>query len=162
MAAASGPPSASRAVVLCVGTGNIGAALVAQLRARGDVEVLECSRSSAALVLDLESPASLAALRERLPHGVDHVAVTAGESFDSAEKWERNLATKLGAVSSFVLRLVHGDGAPCLLRDGGSITITTGQSARTVNRMWPGLAVNNAGLDMFVRCVGWICRVGFG
>jgi len=57
-------------------------------------------------------------------------------------------------VSSFVLRLVHGDGAPCLLRDGGSITITTGQSARTVNRMWPGLAVNNAGLDMFVRCGG--------
>merc|ERR1712224_583855 len=37
---------------------------------------------------------------------------------------------------------------------GGSVTITAGQASRTINKMWPGIAVNNSGLEAFVRCAG--------
>merc|ERR1712070_663160 len=41
-----------------------------------------------------------------------------------------------------------------MLKDGGSIVLTTGQAATTLNSKWPGLAVNNAGLNAFVRNAG--------
>ena len=41
-----------------------------------------------------------------------------------------------------------------ILKDGGSITITSGLAARTMNTNWPGISANCSGLDAFVRCAG--------
>mmetsp|Transcript_45562 Transcript_45562/g.129981 ORF Transcript_45562/g.129981 Transcript_45562/m.129981 type:complete len:130 (+) Transcript_45562:1-390(+) len=49
--------------------------------------------------------------------------------------------------------LSNGEEVKCL-RPGGSVTVTTGQAGRTVNRMWPGIAANNAGLEAMVRSAG--------
>jgi len=150
--------------VLVVGsTGNIGGEIVRQLRARGGLRVLEASRrasvASGQVPLDIADAASVRALDVALPGGIDHVVVCCGastfgalETFDSG-KWEGNCAGKLMAVSRLIVMLANGQEVKCL-RPGGSITVTTGQSARTVNRMWPGLALNNAGLDSFIRCCG--------
>jgi len=60
---------------------------------------------------------------------------------------------KFVGVSRLCVMLSNGEEVKCL-RAGGSITVTAGQSSRTVNKMWPGLAANNAGLEAFVRCAG--------
>merc|ERR1712232_225064 len=72
------------------------------------------------------------------------------QSFDH-ESWAASVNGKLLAVTQFVIALVKE--LKCL-KDGGSITITTGQAADTINRAWPGIAVNNAGLNAFVRNAG--------
>jgi len=150
--------------VLVVGSsGNIGGEIVRQLRARGGLRVLEASRrasvASGQVPLDIADVASMRALDVALPGGIDHVVVCCGastfgalETFDSGN-WESNCAGKLMAVSRLIVMLANGQEVKCL-RAGGSVTVTTGQSARTVNRMWPGLALNNAGLDSFIRCCG--------
>jgi len=146
--------------VLVVGsTGNIGGAIVKQLREHEGVTVVEASRAGGGVKLDIGSVDSVKALDAALPGGVDHVVVCCGAStfgplasFDEG-KWEANVSGKLLGVSRLVVMLANGKDVKCL-RDGGSITVTTGQSAKTVNRAWPGLAANNAGLEAFVRCAG--------
>merc|ERR1712232_980932 len=66
------------------------------------------------------------------------------QNFDH-ESWEASVNGKLLAVTQFVIALVK---ELKFLKDGGSVTITTGQAADTINRAWPGIAVNNAGLDL--------------
>lgn len=164
-AAPRGPPPARTGppVVLVVGsTGHIGAELARQLRERGDVKVVEASRSPSgegAVRLDIHDEASVRALDDALPDGIDHVAICCGAStfgplgsFDS-KKWAQSCHGKLMAVSRLVVMLTNGQELRCL-RDSGSITVTTGQAGRTVNRMWPGIAANNAGLEAMVRCAG--------
>eukprot|EP00408_Alexandrium_pacificum_P028923 CAMPEP_0171184676 /NCGR_PEP_ID=MMETSP0790-20130122/15907_1 /TAXON_ID=2925 /ORGANISM="Alexandrium catenella, Strain OF101" /LENGTH=298 /DNA_ID=CAMNT_0011649671 /DNA_START=52 /DNA_END=949 /DNA_ORIENTATION=+ len=156
--ACTGPP-----VVLVVGsTGHIGAELVRQLRERGGVRVVEASRSAGgdqAVRLDIHDEASVRALDKALPDGVDHVVICCGAStfgplasFDSS-KWTQSCEGKLMAVSRLIVMLANGQELRCL-RDSGSITVTTGQAGRVVNKMWPGIAANNAGLDAMVRCAG--------
>ena len=41
-----------------------------------------------------------------------------------------------------------------ILKDNGSVTITSGLAARTMNSNWPGISANCAGLDAFVHCAG--------
>merc|ERR1719401_2172693 len=68
------------------------------------------------------------------------------------EAWRQNCMGKLVAIGQLTSALANGKELTCL-RPGGSITVTSGQAARTLNKMWPGLAANNAGLEAFVRNV---------
>jgi len=150
---------ASPLTVLVVGTGGLGAAVQSKLRARvPDVVVRMASRTSEDVSLDMSSTESIRALDTLFgPASVDHVVVCAGSStfgpldkFD-ADSWEKNVTGKLLSVSQLVLALVT---QLKLLRDSGSVTITTGQAATTLNRLWPGIATNNAGLNAFVANAG--------
>jgi len=60
---------------------------------------------------------------------------------------------KLVSVSRLVVMLANGKECG-VLKEGGSITVTAGQASRTINKMWPGIATNNAGLEAFVKNAG--------
>eukprot|EP01062_Namystynia_karyoxenos_P073937 TRINITY_DN7074_c0_g1_i1.p2 TRINITY_DN7074_c0_g1~~TRINITY_DN7074_c0_g1_i1.p2 ORF type:complete len:256 (+),score=84.84 TRINITY_DN7074_c0_g1_i1:88-768(+) len=146
-------------VVLIVGAGNIGGELARQLKARGGARVLTAGRSAGDVRLDITDLDSVRGLDAQLPDGVDHVVCCCGASkfgplagFDCAS-WEANCMGKFVAVSRLAVMLANGKELAAL-RPGGSITITTGQAARVVNKLWPGIAANNAALDAFVRCSG--------
>eukprot|EP00927_Polykrikos_kofoidii_P062264 TRINITY_DN57076_c0_g1_i1.p1 TRINITY_DN57076_c0_g1~~TRINITY_DN57076_c0_g1_i1.p1 ORF type:complete len:248 (+),score=36.97 TRINITY_DN57076_c0_g1_i1:69-746(+) len=143
---------------LIVGRGNLGSAVQAKLLERKDVTVRMASRSSDDVKLDVGSLESIRDLDFQLKaQSIDHVAICTGSSTYgplakfTAEAWQGNVAGKLLSVSQLVLAIVQD---LKFLKDNGSITVTTGQSATTVNKMWPGLAVNNAGLNAFVANAG--------
>lgn len=149
---------ASVARVLLIGSGNLGGALRSKLQERGGIEVRLASRSSEDIKLDISSRESVLGLDTRFePSSVDHVVVCTGASIFgplssfNADTWNSNVAGKLMAVSQLVLCLVQ---ELKLLKDQGSVTITSGQAASVVNRTWPGLAVNCAGLNAFVMNAG--------
>ena len=151
----------SATTVLVIGsTGNIGAALVSHLRERGGVEVIEASRSgSGGIAIDIYDVESVKSLDDKLPDGVHHVCICCGAStfgplasFD-ADSWTANCTNKLIAVTRLVVMLAKGSEVRCL-KEGGSITVTAGQASRVINKMWPGIATNNAGLEAFVRNAG--------
>jgi NADP-dependent 3-hydroxy acid dehydrogenase YdfG len=144
--------------VLVVGGGNLGSALKIHLESLKGVSVRVASRSSNDVKLNIMDPESVRSLDAQLQAAsVDHVVVCCGTStfgpltgFDAA-KWKENIDGKLLSVTSLVLALVQD---LKILKDGGSIAVTTGGAATVVNKMWPGLAVNNAGLNAFVRNAG--------
>lgn len=161
------PETCDKVTVLVVGaTGNIGSALVSKLATLDHVTVYSASRGSGDLQLDINSEESVSTIKDQLAakHGdgtIDHVVVCCGASqFGpisnfSAESWTANCMGKLVAVSRLALQLLNDQGG-CegVLRPGGSITVTAGQASRTVNKLWPGIATNNAGLEAFVRNAG--------
>ena len=61
--------------------------------------------------------------------------------------------SKLVAVSRLIIMLSDGKELKSL-HDGGSVTVTAGQASRTINKMWPGIAVSNSWLEAFVKCAG--------
>eukprot|EP00930_Biecheleria_cincta_P042977 TRINITY_DN29560_c0_g1_i3.p1 TRINITY_DN29560_c0_g1~~TRINITY_DN29560_c0_g1_i3.p1 ORF type:complete len:198 (-),score=36.64 TRINITY_DN29560_c0_g1_i3:161-754(-) len=116
------------------------------------------SRSSDDVKLDMSSAESIMNLDTQFSQkSVDHVVICAGSStFGALEKfdkntWHQNIAGKLLAVTQLVLAMTNDSE---FLKDKGSITITTGQAAQTINRLWPGIATNNAGLNAFVLNAG--------
>merc|ERR1712166_860974 len=148
-------------------TGNIGTELVAKLRALGeDTVVLTGARSNCDVSIDIDSLESIATLGEQLrasigEEPIDHVVVICGASTFgaantfTAESWTNSCMGKLVSVSRLALMLMNNEGGCAgVLRDGGSITVTAGQASRTVNKMWPGIATNNAGLEAFVKNAG--------
>lgn len=147
-------PPDDRPVCLIIGTGNIGAAIAKQLGNAGDWNV-KCGSRNGEVKIDITDRSSILSLDEQLPKGVDHVVIATGASTFgpleslTPEKWSANLQGKLVAVTNLVLMLVHRETR--ILKDGGGITITSGQAANKINKSWPGLATNNAGLDAFVK-----------
>jgi enoyl-[acyl-carrier-protein] reductase (NADH) len=144
--------------ILLIGSGNIGSALLSQLNARANTKVIVAGRS-ADCALDINDVESVTALDAKIPGGVDHVVVCCGAStfgplanFDSAS-WAANCSSKLVAVTRLIVMLANCAELK-VLKDGGSITVTAGQAARTINKLWPGIATNNAGLEAFVRNAG--------
>jgi len=151
--------------VLIVGSGFIGTALKERLQARGGVRVRMAGRSKLEEDLlwditdfDRASAKSLYALDEQLEAAsVEHVVLACGTSLFGPleqfthESWEENVSLKLLAVTRSVLALVT---EAKFLKDGGSITISTGQASDFPHKAWPGLAVNNAGLNAFVKSAG--------
>merc|ERR1712086_801109 len=145
---------------LVIGTGMIGAEVVRQLREKGvKVFTADIQEGRGDFHVDLSDIASIAKLDQSLPDGVDHVLVCAGHSsfgdvtkFDAAS-WTKNFESKLIPMSRLAVMLINNKEVH-ILKDNGSITITSGLAARTMNSNWPGISANCAGLDAFVHCAG--------
>lgn len=102
--------------------------------------------------LDLDDPRSITAFFE-LVAGVDHVVVTAGNArfadFDSldAEAFEVGLRNKLMGQVHVAMAALR------VLPPGGSVTLTSGQLARTPIPNSAPVALVNGGIDSFVRAI---------
>lgn len=134
-------------IVVVGATGTIGAAVAAALAEKH--EVIGVTRKSDPPV-DLEDPASLRRLFEKV-RDVDAVVSAAGsaawkplEQLDD-EDFAFSLRNKLmGQVNLVRIALRH-------LRDGGSITVTTGILAQKPMAGSAAVSLVNAGLEGFVR-----------
>lgn len=148
--------------VLVVGGGNIGGEVIKQLKEKGATVKLASfdPNDKPDANMDISDVDSCKALDKVFTKGsIDHVVVCCGASifgpvsgFDSS-KWSQGLKNKLESVSRLVVMLTNGEEIQ-ILRDGGSITVTAGQLSRTLGKLWPGIAANNAGLEAFVKCAG--------
>lgn len=134
-------------IVVVGATGTIGQAVADALA--GQHEVLRASRQGQ-VRLDIEDPRSVAALFEQVK-GVDAVVSCAGSArFKpleqlSDEDFAHSLASKLMGQANLIRAALRQ------LRDGGSVTVTSGVLAQ---KPMPGGAVVsmvNAGLEGFVR-----------
>merc|ERR1712113_1354444 len=121
--------------ILIVGGGNLGEALKNKLSERPDVKVRIASRKSDDVKLDITDSDSVKSLDETLgAAAVDHVVLCCGTSTFgpitqfNAEQWKSNVDSKLIAVTTLVMALV---GDLKVLKDGGPVTITSGQAADT-------------------------------
>jgi glutathione S-transferase/short-subunit dehydrogenase len=159
-AASSSNAAPSEKTVLVVGaSGTVGQAVVQLFRESG-YHVITAARTlkpGVDLQVDLSSVESVLALDKKIPGGVAHAIVCAGQSqfgsLDSfcEEKWNLNLSQKLRSTTQSALLLLN---KMQLVRDGGSVTLTAGMAARIRNSKYVGLAVNNAGMEAFVKCAG--------
>ncbi len=135
--------------ILVVGaTGTIGREIVAALRP--DHEVVSASRSRSPVAVDIASPESIGAMYREVG-AVDAVVSAAGDArfrpFANLtdEDYEYSLENKLmGQVNLVRLGLSR-------IRDGGSITLTSGILARTPMAGSAAISLVNAGLEGFVR-----------
>jgi len=145
--------------VLLIGPGNIGGEVVRQLREKGCKVLTAGIDAGVDFPCDMKDLQSVLALGPAIPDGVDHVVICAGHSsFGNISKfkassWYENFENKMLSVSRTAMLLLNGEELK-LVRDGGSVTITSGLAARTTNRNWPAIAANCAALDAFVRCAG--------
>ena len=135
--------------ILVIGaTGTIGRAVVESLAPRH--EIIAASHSRSALKIDLTSPDSIrAALEASAP--VDAVVCAAGQARFSPlaklsdQDFQFCLENKLmGQVNLIRLGLDR-------VRDGGSITVTSGVLARAPMPGSAAISLVNAGLEGFVR-----------
>ena len=142
----------STRALLVGATGTIGSAVAAALRADA-VEVVSAARSGADESVDLSDPGDVRAMLARVGT-VDAIVSCAGAArfvplLDATdEDWSFSLANKLMGQ----INLVRFGAAN--VRDGGSITLTTGVLAE---RPMPGssiISTVNAGLQGFVRSAG--------
>lgn len=135
--------------ILVIGaTGTIGQVVVQALASRH--EIVAASRKRAALKVDLASPDSIRALFDAAGP-VDAVVCSAGDArFNAlskltAEDFQFCLENKLmGQVNVVRIGLDR-------VRDGGSITVTSGVLARTPMPGSAAISLVNAGLEGFVR-----------
>ena len=142
----------STRALLVGATGTIGSAVAAALRAEA-VEVVSAARSGADESVDLSDPGDIRAMLARVGT-VDAIVSCAGAArfvplLDATdEDWSFSLTNKLMGQ----INLVRFGAAN--VRDGGSITLTTGVLAE---RPMPGssiISTVNAGLQGFVRSAG--------
>ena len=142
----------STRALLVGATGTIGSAVAAALRAEA-VEVVSAARSGADESVDLSDPGDVRAMLARVGT-VDAIVSCAGAArfvplLDATdEDWSFSLTNKLMGQ----INLVRFGAAN--VRDGGSITLTTGVLAE---RPMPGssiISTVNAGLQGFVRSAG--------
>jgi NAD(P)-dependent dehydrogenase (short-subunit alcohol dehydrogenase family) len=134
-------------IVVVGATGTIGAAVVAALS--GNNEVIGVSRKSSPPV-DIEDPATIEALFAKV-RDVDAIVSCAGgaawkplDQLTDAD-FTSSLGNKLmGQVNLIRAALRH-------LRDGGSVTVTSGVLAQKPMQGSAAVSLVNAGLEGFVR-----------
>lgn len=135
-------------ILLIGANGTLGRAVAAELGGRHTL--ISAGRQSGQLQIDLTQPASIeAALRQAGP--LDAVVSAAGNvAFGplldlSAEQWALSVNDKLmGQVQLALIAARH-------LKDGGSITLTTGVLAQEPIRYGAAATLVNAGIEGFVR-----------
>jgi NAD(P)-dependent dehydrogenase (short-subunit alcohol dehydrogenase family) len=135
--------------ILLVGAlGTLGRAVAAELRPRHDI--ISAGRSSGDVRLDLADAGSIAAALETvgpldaIVSAAGHVAFAPLLEMTEAQ-WQLGLAEKLmGQVRFALIGIEH-------LRDGGSITLTSGVLSTEPIRLGASAAMVNAGLEAFVR-----------
>jgi NAD(P)-dependent dehydrogenase (short-subunit alcohol dehydrogenase family) len=135
-------------IILVGATGTIGSEVVRAL-SRKNHEVLPASRS-ADLKVDLDNPASVRAMFEKAG-GVDAVVSCTGNAAFKPFAELTDADYELGLRSKLMGQVLIARMAKDRLRDGGSITLTTGILAM---RPMPGsasISMVNAGLEGFVR-----------
>jgi NAD(P)-dependent dehydrogenase (short-subunit alcohol dehydrogenase family) len=135
-------------IIVVGATGTIGSEVVRALSGKGH-EVLPASRSSG-LKVDLDNPASVRAMFEKAG-GVDAVVSCAGNAAFKPFAELTDADYELGLRSKMMGQVLIARLAKDRLRDGGSITLTTGILAM---RPMPGsasISMVNAGLEGFVR-----------
>lgn len=135
--------------ILLVGsTGVIGRAVAKALGSRH--ELIEASRTRAANRVDIADAASIRALLDRLAP-LDAIVSTAGEAHFgrlaamTLEDFELGLKNKLLAQAKLALI------GQAYLRDGGSVTLTSGVLSRDPIVGGSNAATANAGLEGFAR-----------
>lgn len=133
--------------IIVVGTGTIGSAVLSALRSKH--EVIACSRKTNPSV-DLENPKSVTALFEKVSN-VDAIVSCAGNArFKtladiSDDDFEFSIRNKLmGQVNLARAALRH-------LKDGGSITLTSGVLSQKPMPGSAAISMVNAGLEGFGR-----------
>lgn len=137
--------------ILLVGaTGVVGRAVAEVLRARH--EVVEASRARAAYRVDIVDDAGVEALLDSIGP-LDAIVSAAGEAHfgafatTSPEAFEAGMRRKLMGQVRLVLAGQNR------LRDGGSVTLTSGVIGRVLVAGASNAATVNAGLEAFVRAV---------
>lgn len=135
-------------ILLIGSTGTIGRAVASALRGRH--EVVEASHSKASLTVDISQPSSIRSLLQKVGK-VDAIVSAAGSArfapFDklSDDDFQFSLANKLmGQVNLVRLGLEF-------VKDGGSITVTSGVLAQNPMQGSGAISLVNAGLEGFTR-----------
>jgi NAD(P)-dependent dehydrogenase (short-subunit alcohol dehydrogenase family) len=133
--------------ILIIGaTGTIGRAVAAALR---DHDVVAASRSTSPSV-DITKAATIAALFESVG-SVDHVICCAGGGAwkPLADLTDEDFAASLGYKLMGQVNVIRH--ALRSLRDGGSVTVTSGVLARSPMTGSGAISLVNAGLEGFMR-----------
>jgi NAD(P)-dependent dehydrogenase (short-subunit alcohol dehydrogenase family) len=134
-------------IIVVGASGTIGAAVVRALSGRH--QVVGVSRKSQPAV-DLDSPASVKALFESIPE-VDAVVSCAGNAAFKplAQLAESDFAFSIGSKLMGQVNLIRA--ALGKVKDGGSITVTSGVLAQVAMAGAGAVSLVNAGLEGFVR-----------
>ncbi len=134
--------------ILVIGSsGTIGSAVVTALSSKH--EVIGVHRKSTPSV-DIQDPASIAALFERVT-GLDHVISCAGGGAwkPLAQLTDEDFASSLGYKLMGQVNVIRH--ALKHLRDGGSVTVTSGYLAQNPIPNSAAIAMINSGVEGFVR-----------
>jgi NAD(P)-dependent dehydrogenase (short-subunit alcohol dehydrogenase family) len=134
-------------IIVVGASGTIGAAVVRALSGRH--QVVGVSRQSQPAV-DLDDPASVKALFESV-HDVDAVISCAGNAAFKplAQLAEADFAFSIGSKLMGQVNLIRA--ALTKVKDGGSITVTSGVLAQVAMAGAGAVSLVNAGLEGFVR-----------
>jgi NAD(P)-dependent dehydrogenase (short-subunit alcohol dehydrogenase family) len=135
-------------IIVVGATGTIGAEVVKALSARQH-DVISASRKGAVKVA-IEDGASISAMFDQIP-GVDAVVCCAGNAVFKPFADLTDADYELGLRSKLMGQVALARIAKDRLKDGGSITVTTGGLAMQPMRGSASISLVNAGLEGFVR-----------
>lgn len=135
-------------IIVIGATGTIGANVAEALSVKKH-EVIRASRNSD-IKVNLDDPATIRALFERV-HDVDALVSCAGNAAFKPFSQLTDADYQLGLRSKLMGQVSAARIASEYLRDGGSITLTTGVLAMHPIRGSASVSLVNAGLEGFVR-----------
>jgi NAD(P)-dependent dehydrogenase (short-subunit alcohol dehydrogenase family) len=135
-------------IIVVGATGTIGAEVVKALSARQH-DVISASRKGTVKVA-IEDGASISAMFDQIP-GVDAVVCCAGNAVFKPFADLTDADYELGLRSKLMGQVALARIARDRLKDGGSITVTTGGLAMQPMRGSASISLVNAGLEGFVR-----------
>jgi NAD(P)-dependent dehydrogenase (short-subunit alcohol dehydrogenase family) len=154
-------PTSKQNIVLVGSTGLIGTQLL-ELLVSGDrvqrYSVLGVTHRTTP-GLDLNDPNSIAEFFRSIP-AVNHVIVAAGEArFGGLESLDRD-ALEVGIRSKLLGQVHIALAALRVLPEGGSVTLTSGQLARSPLPGSAAVALVNGAIESFVRAIALDCPRG--
>jgi NAD(P)-dependent dehydrogenase (short-subunit alcohol dehydrogenase family) len=135
-------------IIVIGATGTIGAKVVEALSAK-KYEVVRASRNGD-IKVNLDDPATIRALFEKVKNA-DALVSCAGNAAFKAFTELTDADYELGLRSKLMGQISAARIASAQLRDGGSITLTTGVLAMHPIRGSASVSMVNAGLEGFVR-----------